>query len=113
MTKGTLTSHDISDFKGGWFIGDFNPSLLKTKDFEVSVKTHPKREIWDKHYHKIATEYNYVMEGAVEIDGVIYKKGDLFVIHPEFVVDPNFLEDCSIMWVKTPSVVGDKYVVKR
>ena len=53
------------------------------------------------------------MEGAVEFDGVIYKKGDLFVIHPEFVVDPNFLEDCSIMCVKTPSVVGDKYVVKR
>ena len=35
MTKGTITSHDISDFKGGWFIGDFNPSLLKTKDFEA------------------------------------------------------------------------------
>ena len=56
---------------------------------------------------------NLLVEGAVEIDGVIYKKGDLFVIHPEFVVDPNFLEDCSIMCVKTPSIVGDKYVVKR
>ena len=38
MTKGTITSHDISDFKGGWFIGDFNPSLFgSNKAFNKSV----------------------------------------------------------------------------
>jgi len=111
--KGTIEKHNISDFKGGWFIGDFNPSLLKTKDFEISIKTHPKDEVWDKHYHKIATEYNYVIEGIVKIDDVTYEKGDLFIIHPEFVVDPHFLVDCTIVCIKTPCVIGDKYVVER
>ena len=111
--RGTIEKFDIKDFKKGWFIGNFEPTLLKTKDFEISVRTHPKGEIWDKHYHKIATEYNYVTDGAVEIDGVVYKKGDLFIIHPDFVVDANFIDDCSIVCIKTPSIMGDKYIVER
>ena len=47
------------------------------------------------------------------IDGVTYKKGDLFVIYPDFVVDANFVDDCSIVCIKTPSIIGDKYVVER
>jgi quercetin dioxygenase-like cupin family protein len=108
-----IDKYRIEDFTGGWFIGNFQPSLLQTDEFEVSVKMHRKGEIWEKHYHKLATEYNYVFEGIVEIDGVEYVKGDIFVIHPDFVVDPNFKEDCTIMCVKTPCVIGDKYVVKR
>ena len=105
--------YNIDDFVGGWFIGNFEPSLNKTKDFEVSIKTHEKGEIWDKHYHKIATEYNYVIGGQVEINGVVYKKGDIFVVPPMEIVDPNFLETCEIVCVKTPSAPNDKYVVKR
>ena len=111
--RGTIEKFDINDFKGGWFIGDFEPSLYKNKDFEVSIKIHPKGEIWEKHYHKVATEYNYVISGAVEINGVVYKEKDLFVIYPDFVVDPNFIEDCTIVCIKTPSTIGDKYVVER
>lgn len=103
----------LSEFKGGWFIGDFEPSLLKTKDFEVSVKVHPKGEVWPKHYHKVATEFNCVVAGQVEIDGIVYKKDDIFVIPPMYVVDPTFLYDCTIVCVKTPCVIGDKYEVER
>lgn len=108
-----IERHHIDDFKGGWFVGDFSPSLLKTNQFEVSMKIHPKGEIWPKHYHKLATEYNCVVVGKVEIDGEIYESGDIFVIHPYFVVDPTFLEDCHIVCVKTPSVMNDKYEVSR
>lgn len=111
--NGTIEKFHIDDFTKGWFIGDFEPSLFKTKDFEISIKTHPKGEIWDKHYHKLATEYNYVISGAVEINGITYKEKDLFVIYPNFVVDPNFIEDCSIMCVKTPSAIGDKFNIER
>lgn len=107
-----IIKHRIEDFKGGWFIGNFEPTLLKTTDFEVSIKVHPKGEVWDKHYHKEATEYNYVCSGSVMIDGEVYSQGDIFVIEPMFVVDPDFLEDCTIVCVKTPSVIGDKYVVE-
>jgi len=111
--RGTIEKFRIEDFTGGWFIGNFEPSLLKTNDFEVSVKMHPAGQVWEKHYHKEATEYNYVFDGVVEIDGVEYVKGDVFVIHPDFVVDPNFKEDCTIMCVKTPCVIGDKYEIER
>lgn len=104
-----ITKHRIEDFKGGWFIGDFEPSLLDTRDFEVSIKTHPKGEDWPKHYHAVATEYNAVVSGVVEIDGVKYTKGDIFVVDPMTVMDPDFQEDCVIVCVKVPSVKGDKY----
>ena len=101
----------LSDFKGGWFIGDFEPSLLKSSEFEVSVKLHPKGEIWPKHYHKVATEYNCVVQGKVRIYGEVYEQDDIFVVPPGCTVDPEFLEDCRIVCVKTPCVKGDKYEV--
>jgi len=108
-----IEKRSLKDFIGGWFIGDFEPTLLRTKNFEVSVKIHPKGEVWPKHYHKEATEYNCVVDGKLEIDGVTYSKGDIFIIYPNYVVDPIFLEDCTIVCVKTPSVIGDKYEVER
>ena len=108
-----IEKYRIEDFKGGWFIGNFEPSLLKTDYFECSVKVHKSGEIWDKHFHKEATEYNFVFDGVVEINGTDYIKGDIFVIHPGFVVDPIFKKDCTIMCVKAPCVIGDKYTLER
>lgn len=105
-----IEKHHISQFTGGWFIGNFEPSLLKTENFEVSIKLHPKGEKWDKHTHRVATEYNYVASGLVRIDGETYREGDIFVVPPHFVMDPEFLEDCTIVCIKTPSVKGDKYI---
>ena len=108
-----ITRNNINSFHGGWFIGDFDPSLLRTKDFEVSIKRHPKGEVWPKHYHAVATEYNVVISGSVRIDDEVYRRDDIFIVHPNHVVDPEFLEDCTVVCVKTPSVAGDKYEVQR
>jgi len=108
-----IKKYKLEDFKGGWFIGSFEPTLCKTKLIEVSVKKHPKGEIWDAHYHKIATEYNCITEGSVEIDDKIYSKGDIFVVPPEKVVDPNFIEDCTIVCIKIPGELNDKYVISN
>lgn len=105
-----IVKHHIDDFVGGWFIGDFEPSLLKSKEFEVSIKTHFKDEKWPHHYHKEATEYNYVFSGKVKIEDETYVSGDIFVIYPDYIVRPQFLEDCTILCVKTPSIPGDKYI---
>lgn len=102
----------ISDFKGGWFIGNFEPTLLKTEQFEVCYKYHHKDEIWPKHYHKIATEYNCLVSGSMIIHDTKLNPGDVFVIEPLEVADPVFLEDCCIIVVKTPSIPGDKYSEK-
>lgn len=105
-----ITRHRIEDFKGGWFIGNFEPSLLRSDEFEVSIKLHAKDEQWPTHYHKEATEYNYVFAGQVKIEDQVYVAGDIFVVEPYYIMKPEFLEDCTIMCVKTPSVPGDKYV---
>ena len=99
------------DMIGGWFVGDFEPTAYKTKDFEVSYKTHPKGEVWDNHYHKIATEINYLIRGKMNLSGTTLEEGDIFILHPGEVAVPEFLTDCELVVVKTPSVKGDKYIV--
>jgi quercetin dioxygenase-like cupin family protein len=104
--------HKLFDFKGGWFIGDFDPSVLKTKGFEMAIKYHPKGERWDIHYHKIATEYNVLISGRMSIDGKELVAGDIFIIEPDEVADPEFFEDCCVAVIKIPSVANDKWVIK-
>ena len=111
-TSSEIKCYELSSFTGGWFIGNFEPSLLKTENFEISIKTHPKGEEWPKHYHKIATEYNYVISGKVEISGKVFKAGQIFVVPTNYIVEPNFLEDCKIVCIKSPGATNDKYTVK-
>jgi hypothetical protein len=99
--------------KGGWFVGNFEPSAYKTNDFEVSYKIHPRGEKWDNHYHKIATEINYLVTGSMTILNMHLKSGDIFVIEPYEIADPIFHEDCHIVCVKTASSKGDKYIVSK
>ncbi len=98
---------------GGWFVGNFEPTAHKTENFEVSYKIHPKGEIWDTHYHKIATEINFLVSGKMTIQGQNLKSGDIFVIEPLEIADPIFHEDCHIVCVKTLSVKNDKYIVNK
>ena len=102
----------LKDMIDGWFVGDFKPTAYQTKDFEVSYKLHPKGEVWDKHYHKVATEINYLVRGEMILSGTSLKEGDIFILHPEEIADPEFLTDCEIVCVKTSSVKGDKYIVE-
>lgn len=101
----------LSDFKGGWFIGDFEPSLLQTKFFEANVRTHPKGEKWDAHYHKYTHEFNVLVSGKMKICGQLVEAGEIFVIPPNEIADPEFLEDCTVVCIKTPSIPEDKYIV--
>jgi len=111
-TLNKIHFYNISDFEGGWFIGNFSPSLLKTSDFEVSVKEHPKGQFWPTHYHKLATEYNCVILGKVKIGKKIFQKDDIFVVPPSVLVNPEFLENTVIVCIKTPSCKDDKYIVE-
>jgi len=101
----------LSDMTRGWFIGDFEPSVLRTRDFEVGILTHKKGETWPAHYHSVATEYNVLLEGRMRIAGEVVTPGDVFWFDPGDVADPEFLEDCRVCVVKTPSIIGDKYEV--
>lgn len=106
MKVGKLSNHNR-----GWIIGDFENSLLRTKEFEVCVRVHPKGEIYPAHLHKIITEYNVLVSGSMRMCGVELVAGDTFIVEPDEVADPIFHEDCTIVCVKTPSVPTDKYIV--
>ena len=104
--------HNIDDFKGGWFIGDFEPTLLRTKDFEISVRHYKAGDEEEKHVHKIADEYTVVIIGIVEMNGVKYHPKDVVLIEKGEVVKFRVLTDAITIAVKVPSIIGDKYVVE-
>ena len=104
---------NFQNMKGGWFIGDFEPSILKSKDFEVAILFHPKGEKWQKHFHKEAVEINVLLTGKMIINEKLLLPGNIFLIEKNEIADPEFLEDCTIVCVKTPSIPGDKYEVKE
>lgn len=106
-----MDKFNIEDMKGGWFVGDFEPTAYKTSAAEVSYKFHPKGQKWEIHYHKVATEINYLVYGEMIIGGSKLKGGDVFVLHPGEVADPEFITDCAIVCVKVPGEKNDKYIL--
>ena len=102
----------FEDMIGGWFVGNFEPTAYKTEDYEVCYKLHKKGESWDTHYHKKATEINLLLSGKMSINDTIIESGDIFVIKPFYVSEPEFLEDCALVIVKSVSDTNDKYIVR-
>lgn len=103
----------ITDYVRGWFIGNFEPSLLKTSDFEVGLLTHKQGEQWPSHYHKESIEYNILISGKMVVQGKELNNGDVFVFEKEEIADPVFLEDCTVVCVKVPSIPSDKFEVEK
>ena len=101
----------ISDRTLGWFIGDFSPSIFKTKDFEMALKEYKKGDSEERHLHKIATEVTLIAQGKVKMNNVIYSEGDIILIDKGESTDFLAIEDTKTVVVKFPSVIGDKYIV--
>lgn len=102
----------IENYIKGWLIGDFDPSLIKSKDIEVGIKFYKKGDIESNHYHKIATEYTVVVSGIVKMMDTIFKQGDIVTVEPSVCNQFECIEDACVVVFKTPSVVGDKYIVE-
>ena len=107
-----MKKHRINDFFKGWIIGDFDPSLIKTREFEVAYKEYPGEYLEKPHYHKIADEFTLIIEGEVSINNTIYKSGDIVHIKPLEISHFKSIKPTKTMVVKVPSVQGDKYIVE-
>lgn len=94
----------------GWFVGNFDPTVLQTNDVEVAVKEYKKGDYEKKHYHKIATEITVIVSGCVKMNGVIYEKGTIIVIEPNESTDFEALEDSITTVVKFPGANNDKFI---
>ena len=103
----------IEDYLGGWFVGNFEPAAYKTNGFEVSYKIHKKNEKWDWHYHEHLDEINLLVRGKMTIQGKTLMSGDVFVLEQLEIADPEFLEDCEIICIKSPNITNDKVIIER
>lgn len=105
---------NIKQMKGGWFIGNFEPNTIRTRDFEVAHHFLKKDKPTDNHIHKIAKELTYIISGKIEVIDkfntiVELGPGDMILIEPYECLLWKIIEDSDTIVIKIPSAPGDKY----
>jgi hypothetical protein len=101
----------LQDMVGGWIVGNFEPTCLKTTACEVACKHYEAGAAETAHVHRIATELTLIAAGRVTMNGRTYGAGDIIVLEPGEATDFQALEKTTTVVVKMPSVMGDKYAV--
>ena len=101
--------YNLEDMKKGWFIGDFDVSVFRTKGFEVAIKRYKKGDGEPLHWHEKACEFTVVISGLVSFNGNIFKENAIVIVEPNERVEFKALEESVTCCVKIPSVIGDKY----
>jgi len=101
--------YHLSDMIKGWFVGNFEPSVLKTNDVEVGVKSYKAGDSEARHYHKLATEITVILKGKVRINDEEFSEGDIIVMETNEVADFTALTDVVNVVVKHPGASNDKY----
>jgi hypothetical protein len=99
----------LNNMVKGWFVGQFQPTLLATNCVEVAVKYYKAGDYETSHHHEIATELTVIISGEVEMNGRRYSAGQIIVIEPRDVTDFRAVTDVATTVVKVPCVAGDKY----
>lgn len=101
----------LHEMVGGWIVGNFEPSCLKTTACEVACKHYEAGAVETAHVHRIATEVTLIASGRVSMNGQTFSTGDIILLEPGEPTDFQALENTTTVVVKMPSVIGDKYPV--
>ncbi len=104
-----MQKYSVKKFKKGWFIGDFKPTLVKTKHFEIAIKKYKTGEEEPTHFHKVATEFTVVTSGLFRINKADIAPGQIIKVNPGEKVKFSCLRSGLNVVIKIPSVKGDKY----
>jgi len=99
---------NIEDFVGGWFIGNFEPTLLSNKYFEISVKRFKQGDVEPIHYQLEAIEFTVIISGSCRIGNLVLGPNEILQVDPFEAVDFEALTDVVLVAVKTPSLPRDK-----
>jgi len=105
-----MKKYQKENFIKGWFIGNFEPSINKTKDFEIAYKKYREGDYENKHHHKIAIEITFIVSGIVEMNGIKYNNGDIIEIQFGESTDFKALTNVETFVIKYPCVNNDKYI---
>ena len=98
--------------KNGWFLGNFEPTVLRTTACEAAVKTYQKGEKEASHYHRIATEITVIVDGRVKMFQREFSAGDIIVVEPGDATEFEALENTVNVVVKIPGANNDKYLTE-
>ncbi len=101
--------YKLENFTRGWVVGNFEPSIMRTKDFEFAVQNFKAGEKHEKHVHKIAREISIVVSGEFTLNGRAVAAGEVIDVEPGDAVEFICVKDGATAVIKTPSVMGDKY----
>jgi quercetin dioxygenase-like cupin family protein len=94
----------------GWFVGDFDKAVYRTKEFEVNWQSNSRRQS-PSHYHKEITEIQLITRGRMLVNGEIYEAGDIFVFEPGDMCQVEYLEETDTVAIKVPAKPSDKYLL--
>ena len=98
----------LSDFKLGWVVGNFSPSLMKSEHIEVGIKYFKMGDVEPSHKQLIATELTVVVSGTVRLAEKEYNQGEIVRIDPGVFADFEALTDAALVCIKYPSLPNDK-----
>ena len=104
-----MIQRNLSEMVGGWMVGDFEPSCIKTEACEVACKMYAANVGETSHVHRVATELTLIASGRATMNGRTYVAGDIIIIEPGEHTDFYAHEATVTIVVKMPSVRGDKY----
>jgi quercetin dioxygenase-like cupin family protein len=103
-----MKTYKIENFTKGWVMGDFDPVIVKSKDFEMGMKFFSAGEVEPAHFQVIATEITLIASGEVTINGINFSSGDVILIEPGEVADFKSQTDSRLFCIKFPSLPNDK-----
>lgn len=105
-----MRTAQLNDMVRGWFVGDFQPSVLATENAEIGVQQYKAGDKEARHHHKVATEVTLILNGLVRMNNVLYGAGTIVVINPNESTDFEAVEDSTTVVVKIPGAKNDKYL---
>ena len=100
----------LDDMVRGWFVGAFDPTVLRTDDVEVGIKTYPAGAEEAVHFHKVATEITVILDGTAEMNDRVLNTGDIVVLNPNEPSNFRCLTAVTAVVVKHPGASDDKYL---
>ena len=102
--------YKLKEFTRGWIVGDFTPSIIKTRNSEFMVRYYKKGDTEERHVHKKADEITVIISGKFRMNDKTLEAGDVVHLPPNNPADFECLEDGANAVFKSPSVIGDKYL---
>ena len=94
----------------GWYIGDFDSAVYRTKDFEVNYQENEAR-VAPTHKHEKVTEIFLIIKGQMKINDELFGPGEICILEPGDINKIEYLEYTTTVTVKTPAIPTDKIIL--